>query len=69
MPRGTVSRPQVKPRYWEWRDRDRNETAGVGLFRGSDLQAHMTPTEARNLADQLHDMADQIEVPTNKENK
>lgn len=53
-------RPTINARYWTWKDRDQNETPGVGLFSGSFLKAHLTPTEARALADQLHDMADRI---------
>ena len=53
--------PFLKARYWDWKDQDGRGTRGVGLFRGADLKAHLTPTQARTLADTLHDMADRIE--------
>jgi len=55
-------RPFIKVRYWTWRDHARNATPGVGIFTGNQIQAHLTPAEARNLADKLHDMADQIDA-------
>ncbi len=61
MTKGKGPRPKVYPRCWAWKDADRNETPGVGIFRGHSLQAHLTPTEARTLADKLHDMADQVD--------
>lgn len=66
MTKGKGPRPKVYARAWAWKDASRNETPGVALFRGNALQAHLTPTEARTLADTLHDMADRIE--TKKEN-
>ncbi|MEV8148742.1 hypothetical protein AB0O52_11445 [Arthrobacter sp. NPDC080073] len=59
-----AKRPRLRVRWWVWKDRERNETPGIGLFRGQDLQAHMTPEEARTMADTLHDMADHIEAAT-----
>jgi hypothetical protein len=53
--------PFLKPRYWDWEDQSGNRAPGVGLFRGADLKAHLTPGQARALADKLHDMADRIE--------
>ncbi|BCW76262.1 hypothetical protein [Arthrobacter sp. NicSoilB11] len=53
--------PFLKPRFWEWKDQNGTGTRGVGLFRGADLKAHLTPAQARTLADKLHDMADRIE--------
>lgn len=57
-----TTRPFMKARYWTWRDYARTETPGIGLFSGNQIQAHLTPTEARDLADKLHDMADQIDA-------
>ncbi|MGM9474341.1 hypothetical protein ACS5PJ_20340 [Pseudarthrobacter sp. YS3] len=53
--------PFIKARFWEWKDRDGTSVPGVGLFRGVELKAHLTPAQARTLADKLHDMADRIE--------
>lgn len=57
-----MNRPSLNARYWGWRDPEGNEAPGVGLFRGRDLKAHLTYTEARKLADKLHDMADTLEA-------
>lgn len=58
----TPTRPALTARYWTWKDHDRNETPGVGLWSGNGrLKAHLTYAEARALADQLHDMADRLE--------
>lgn len=67
MTKGQGPRPQVYTRLWAWKDANRNETPGVAIFRGNDLQAHLTPTEARTLADKLHDMADKVEAKHEKE--
>ncbi|MDQ0824308.1 hypothetical protein QFZ60_000481 [Arthrobacter sp. B2I5] len=67
MIQGQGPRPKVYTRLWAWKDADRNETPGVGLFRGQDLQAHLTPGEARTLADKLHDLADRAEANHQKE--
>lgn len=56
----TMSRPYLNVRRWEWRDQDGNATPGIGLWRGKSLKAHLTPDEARQLADTLHDHADQL---------
>jgi hypothetical protein len=54
-------RPYVKVRRWEWRDADGIKTPGVGILRGQAVVAHLTPDEARRMADRLHDMADAAE--------
>lgn len=56
-----MTRPYLKPRNWAWKAPDGTGTPGVGLFHGQYLKAHLTPTEARKLADKLHDMADQLD--------
>ena len=53
--------PYLKPRPWLWKHPNGSTTAGIGLFRGADLKAHLTPDQARAMADNLHDMADRIE--------
>ena len=35
-----------------------HRTPGIGLMRGEIIHAHLTPVEARTLADRLHDLAD-----------
>ncbi|WP_207346416.1 hypothetical protein [Arthrobacter sp. E3] len=57
-------RPYLKARPWTWKTQDGPQFPGIGLFRGDRLQAHMTPTEARTVADTLHDLADQIDQET-----
>lgn len=55
-------RPYVKLRRWEWKEpRTSGGTHGIGIFRGQAILAHLTPEEARTMADKLHDYADQIE--------
>jgi len=68
MQTSPTRRPFLKARYWTWRDPDANTTPGVGFFTGKQIQAHLTPAEARTLADKLHDMADQIEAKQGTEN-
>lgn len=53
-------------RRWTWKHEDQTETAGAGIFRGRDLVAHLTPEEARAMADELHDLADRIEQELNQ---
>jgi len=55
-------RPFAKVRMWTWKHQDRSETPGIGIFHGNRIQIHLTPTEARDMADKLHDMADHIET-------
>lgn len=50
---------------YTWRDRDGTRTPGIILNHGKLPAAHLTPDEARELADTLHDLADQIEQETN----
>lgn len=54
-------RPSLNARKWTWKEA-RNETPGIGLMTwAGHLKAHLTPDEARTLADTLHDLADQLE--------
>lgn len=63
-----AKRPVLKARYWIWKDRERNETPGIGLWdKSSQVKAHLTAAEARQLADKLHDMADHLEADTTTE--
>lgn len=50
--------PQVKARPWLHGDR---VIPGIAFMRGQQVLAHMTATQARNTADKLHDLADQLE--------
>ncbi|WPU08083.1 hypothetical protein SMD14_13005 [Pseudarthrobacter oxydans] len=65
---GLGYRPYLVPRMWSWKDTERNTTPGIGLFRGQELKAHLTPDEARALADKLHDMADNLQDTIEQEN-
>jgi hypothetical protein len=58
----TAKRPFVKVRNWTWKDQERQATPGLALWGKNGLTAHLTCTEARTLADKLHDMADQLEA-------
>lgn len=52
-------RPHITARKRVWLDADGTRPPpGVGLMRGEIIHAHLTPTEARTLADRLHDLAD-----------
>lgn len=53
-----TARPYLKPRRWTWKDADGSETPGLGLMRGQSVRAHLTWTEARTLADKIHDLCD-----------
>lgn len=53
-------RPTVQPRLYAWKDKAGNETPGIGLWGRRILAAHLTDTEARSLADKLHDLADDL---------
>lgn len=59
-------RPFLTVRPYTWRAPDGTRTAGVALKRGGLIRAHMTPDEARVMADKLHDIADQTEQEVTK---
>lgn len=52
-------------RKWTWKHEDKTETAGVGIFRGRDLIAHLTYEEAIAWSNQLVDLAETLEQETN----
>jgi hypothetical protein len=52
-------RPPLTPRAYVWTEPGPKETPGVGLWTGKGrIAAHLTYTEARTLADGLHDLCD-----------
>lgn len=53
-----TQRPRLKARQWTWKDRDGSQTPGVGIIGRRGLVGHLTPTEARTLADRIHDLLD-----------
>lgn len=59
--KATVYRPKVKVRPRVWKNGDGTELPGVAIYGGAGLQAHLTPNQARAMADRLHDLADQLE--------
>lgn len=59
-------RPGITARKRVWIDTDGTRTPGVGLMRGANVHAHLTPLEARTLADRLHDLADAAGNPEPK---
>lgn len=56
------NRPKVKARTYEWRATDGAKTPGVGISQNGRTIAHYTATEARQMADRLHDLADKLET-------
>jgi hypothetical protein len=57
-----TARPFATLRKWIWKDGDRTQIPGIGIFHGDRLRAHLTPDEARKMADNLHDMADELQA-------
>lgn len=62
MPRGTMTRPGLTARYYAWKNHGRADLPGIALWGMGGLTAHLTPAEARKLADKLHDMADRLDA-------
>lgn len=58
-------RPYLIIRPWGWRAEDGTNIPGIGLMYGTKVRAHLTPKEAREMADKLHDLADQTEQENN----
>lgn len=54
-------RPYLTVKPYTWRGAYGDRTPGVALKHGGQIRAHLTPDEARAMADQLHDYADQTE--------
>lgn len=52
------ARPRLTARPYAWRDKDRTETPGIAIWHRKGLAGHLTYSEARALADRLHDLAD-----------
>lgn len=60
-------RPRVQPRPYAWRDKDGTQAAGIALWARNGLAGHLTDVEARQLADRLHDLADQLPTQHDQE--
>lgn len=60
---GASRYPRVGVRPWVWRMPGEPDRPGLGLFRGARFLLHLTHDQARTLADQLHDHADDFEQP------
>lgn len=59
-------RPYVTVKKWAWFESGGTRIPGIGLMRGGAVCAHLTPVEARTLADRLHDLADAAGNPEPK---
>ncbi|GAA4374131.1 hypothetical protein [Paeniglutamicibacter cryotolerans] len=57
-------RPQAKLRIRDWLDKDGTRTPGIAIMHAGKVLAHMSPSEARAIADQIHDYADQLDHTT-----
>lgn len=51
-------RPYLKLMPHTWKAKDGTRTPGMALKYCGLVRAHLTPDEARTLADKLHDLAD-----------
>ena len=58
-------RPQAKLFKRPWLDKDGTRTPGIALMHGAKVIGHMTPAEARSIAEQLLRYADQLEKDEN----
>lgn len=58
-------RPYLKIRRWTWLSEDGSKTPGLALHHAGKVLAHLTPTEARAMADKLHDYADKLDQEQN----
>lgn len=56
-----TTRPSVQVTRYIWLTPGRHGLRGIALRRGNQLMAHYTADEARRFADQLHDLADQLD--------
>lgn len=54
--------PRVRARTWTWYHPDGSKQPGIAIFTRGTIQAHLTTTQARALADRLHDLADELET-------
>lgn len=57
----TRKRPFLKIKRRAWAHQDGTTTPGLVLHQAGKVYAHLTPEEARTLADKLHDYADHLE--------
>lgn len=58
-----MARPYIG-KVWQstWTDHQTGEhTPGIAMGGASGMAAHLTSSEARHLADELHDLADQVD--------
>lgn len=55
---GRMKHPGVTARRYAWKEQDRSETPGIALWGKSGITAWLTYTDARAIADRLHDLAD-----------
>lgn len=56
-----TQRPYLNVRIYTWKAPDRTLTPGIGLFRGRDIQGHLTYAEAIELSNRLVDLAETLE--------
>lgn len=58
-----TTRPYLSKIYcWNWKDEQGNVTPGILLRKGKHVAAHLTATEAIQLANRLVDLAEQLEA-------
>ncbi|WP_431711109.1 hypothetical protein [Glutamicibacter uratoxydans] len=58
-------KPKFQVRRYEWINKATQERVdGIGLLRRGDgrVVGHLTPAQARAIADKLHDLADELEA-------
>ena len=60
-------RPSVHAKKYNWQTPQGETIPGIALMHRHKVLAHMTPEEARSMADKLHDMADRLEKEQNNE--
>lgn len=56
-----TKRPHVRIAAHTWLDADGNGTPGIALRHNKFVAAHLTPDQAMQMADQLVDLAEQVE--------
>lgn len=57
-----IKRPKVHPQPVTWRAANKVRIPGIGLMRGANILAHLTPSECYALAIRLVDLADQLQA-------
>lgn len=58
-------RPSASAKKYNWLTPNGETIPGIALMHRHKVLAHMTPAEARAIADKLHDYADQLEKDEN----